>query len=62
MNKTNNNIKYGKFEWPSFLLKYQDEKISNGTIHSVLPSFKIVATSIAGWPNIDAVPITDAVS
>lgn len=43
-------------------LKYQADKSTKGTIHSVLANFSVVATSTASSPNTEAAPITEAVS
>jgi hypothetical protein len=58
----NSKIKYGKSRLSFRLLKYQDESKTNGIIHKVLPSFMIVAISNASLPNMEAAPITEAVS
>ena len=54
--------KRGNPELILFSLKYHAEKITRGTIHNVLPSFRVAATSKALSPNIEADPNTDAVS
>ena len=58
----NSKIKYGKSRLSSRRLKYQDASKTNGIIHKVLPSFMMVAISSASLPNIEAAPITEAVS
>jgi len=55
-------MKIGKPSPVLFSLKYQAENKTKGTIHKVLPSFNVAATSTDLSPNTEAAPITDAVS
>ena len=61
-NNAKSSMKYGKSRPSCRLLKYQDETKTNGIIHKVLPSFMMVAISSASLPNMEAAPITEAVS
>ena len=57
-----NIINRGKPKAELFSLKYQAENKISGTIHKVLPNFKVAATSKASSPIIEEAPITEAVS
>ena len=43
-------------------LKNHDDPTTKGTIHKVLVTLSVAATSMASSPIIDAAPITEAVS
>ena len=59
---TNNIINGGKGK-PCFPdLKYQADTSTKGTIHNVLASLRVTATSTESKPTTDAAPTTDAVS
>ena len=55
-------IKKGKLDTGFGSLKYHPENITSGISQSVLPSFRVVATFKDSSPEMEAAPITDAVS
>ena len=55
VNKGNPNLE-------DLFLKNQADPITKGTIHKVLVTLSVAATSIASFPIIDAAPKTEAVS
>ena len=57
-----NRMKIGNPNLSLFSLKYQAENKTKGTIHQVLPNFKVAATSTALSPISEAAPMTEAVS